>query len=159
MRILRLLATIAFLSLAGCGDRVKDIVEVVKDDDPKMQAAIAKARSTVPEFIAALKAKIPGTDGFAVKVLFKDGDKGEHMWISRPTYVGGKFHGVIGNEPKFVRNVRLGQLYSVAPTEITDWMYVEKGKLVGGYTLRAIRDAKTPEERAAMDRELPFTID
>ena len=141
MRMRRLLTILSVLCLAGCG-RVADrpVVDkvVLAKDDAKMQEAIAKARSTAPDFIEALKTKKRGADDFSVKVLFKDGGQAEHMWISRLTFVGGKFVGFIGNEPKFVHNVRLGQLYEAAPAEITDWMYVADGKLVGGYTLRVI---------------------
>jgi uncharacterized protein YegJ (DUF2314 family) len=159
MRAVRILMAVSLLALAGCGRKVEDKVVMVEDNSPAMQAAFAKARATAPTFIAALEAKKPGAGGFAVKVMFKDGNQTEHMWLSRPTFHDGKFIGVLDNEPEFVHNVKMGQVISVAPGEITDWMYVENRKLVGGYTLRAIRDSKTPAERAQMDREIPFAIE
>ena len=38
-------------------------------------------------------------------------------------------------------------------------MYVDHGKLVGGYTLRVLRDGLSPAERAEFDRSIPFKID
>ena len=43
--------------------------------------------------------------------------------------------------------------------QISDWMYVEDGKLVGGYTLRVVRDSLTEEQQAAFDSNLPFKIE
>src|SRR5262249_31192261 len=114
---------------------------------------------TSPQFIVALNAKKPSRSGYAVKVRFTDGAKAEHMWISKVTFAGDKFHGTLDNMPGTVTNVKLGQVVSISKSEIGDWMYIENGKLVGGYTLRAIRNMKTPAERAEMDKQIPFVID
>ena len=42
------------------------------------------------------------------------------------------------------------------PSQITDWMYIDKGRLVGGYTTRLIRARMTPAERAALDKASPY---
>jgi hypothetical protein len=38
-------------------------------------------------------------------------------------------------------------------------MYVENRKLVGGETLRVLRDTATPAERADFDKSVPFSIE
>ena len=38
-------------------------------------------------------------------------------------------------------------------------MYVENRKLVGGYTLRVLRDAVTAAERAEFDKSVPFVVE
>jgi len=38
-------------------------------------------------------------------------------------------------------------------------MYVDSGRLVGGYTIRVMRAQMSPEERAAFDAEMPFRIE
>jgi uncharacterized protein YegJ (DUF2314 family) len=38
-------------------------------------------------------------------------------------------------------------------------MYVENNKLVGGYTIRVLRDGLSASERADFDKEFPFKID
>jgi len=53
----------------------------------------------------------------------------------------------------------MGQKVTVAPAKISDWMYVENRKLVGGYFMGALRNALTPAERAAFDKSLPFVIE
>jgi uncharacterized protein YegJ (DUF2314 family) len=42
------------------------------------------------------------------------------------------------------------------PSYISDWMYIEDGYLVGGYTTRVIRDRMTPKERTAYDAQAPY---
>jgi uncharacterized protein YegJ (DUF2314 family) len=158
----RSLAVVAVLALAvsGCGkSESRDKVTHVADDDPRMNAAIDKAKSTVSDFIAILESPKPGQSGFSVKMPFTDGGETEHMWVSPITYDGKNFHGTVNNEPATVKTVKLGQKVSVAPSNISDWMYLENKKLVGGYTLRVLRDTLSPAERADFDKGVPFVIE
>jgi uncharacterized protein YegJ (DUF2314 family) len=157
-RALGLVAVIA-LCLACNKRHAADKVTYVADDDPRMNAAIAKARATVNTFIVALKSPKAGQTQFSIKMPVTEGKHTEHMWLFPVDYDGKKFHGPINNDPDLVKNVKIGQEMTVDPTQISDWMYVEKGKLVGGYTLRVLRDAMPPLERAEFDRSVPFTVD
>jgi len=134
-------------------------VTYVEDDDPKMVAAIEKARSTVDQFITALNNPKQSQSAFSVKLLVKDGDHKEHMWILPVRYKDGKFHGTINNEPDKVTTVKIGDEVDVARDQISDWMYVENRKLKGGYTLRVLRDSVSEKERQDFDRSVPFTIE
>jgi uncharacterized protein YegJ (DUF2314 family) len=42
------------------------------------------------------------------------------------------------------------------PNRISDWMFVQDGYLIGGYTTKAIRDRLTLAERATYDESAPF---
>jgi uncharacterized protein YegJ (DUF2314 family) len=144
----------------GCGKgQSVDNFTYVAEDDPKMAAAIEKARSTVDTFIAALKSPKAGQSAFSIKKEFADGDGREHMWLTPVTYDGQNFHGTINNIPELVKSVEIGQAVTVAPSEISDWMYIDNGKLVGGETMRALRNAATPAERAEFDKSVPFVIE
>jgi uncharacterized protein YegJ (DUF2314 family) len=159
----RCLAALMILTLffTGCRKKppVEDKVTYVADDDSKMNAAIEKARSTADTFITALNSPKANQTAFSVKMAFTDGGNTEHMWLTPVSYDGTKFVGTVGNEPEKVKNVKLGQKVSVGPSEISDWMYVENRKLVGGYTLRALRDAMSPKERAEFDKSVPFVVE
>jgi uncharacterized protein YegJ (DUF2314 family) len=156
--------------LVSCGNderKVGDVVErdgeppiqYVDNDDPKMNAAIEKARSTADQFIAALAKPKKSQSSFTVKYRVADGDDGEHMWIDPVMFKDGKFHGKLANEPDIVKTVKLNDDVSVAKEDISDWMYVDDGTLVGGFTLRAIRDSLTPKKQIEFDKGLPFKID
>jgi uncharacterized protein YegJ (DUF2314 family) len=158
----RWLATIAIiiLSFVGCGkEQPLDKVIIVEPDDPRMNAAIEKARATVKTFIAALQSPKPGQSGFAIKVDFTDNEEKEYMWLQPVTFDGSNFTGVVDNVPQLVKSVKRGQKVTVAPHQISDWMYIDNGRLIGGETLRVIRDSLTPQERADFDKSLPFIID
>jgi uncharacterized protein YegJ (DUF2314 family) len=146
--------------MAGSGKKASaDKVTYVDSNDPKMNAAIEKARASVNTFTQALKSPKPGQSAFSVKMPFTDGKHTEHMWLTSVTFDGQKFHGTVNNDPEMVSNVKIGAKVSIESSKISDWMFVENGKLVGGYTLRVLRDSLSASERADFDKSVPFTID
>ncbi len=158
------------LGCLGCGNSERQVGETVErsgqppvtyvsESDPKMSAAIKKAQDTVDEFIPALNSPKPTSSGFAVKMPVTDGKNTEHMWVSQVSFKDGKFNGVLGNEPDTVKTFKLGQPVEIAKNEISDWMYIDNSKLVGGYTLRVLRDSMPEKERAEFDRSVPFTVE
>lgn len=153
-----LMAIAAATLLAGCGgdQYPADRLTTVADDDPQMNAAMDKARSTVNTFIAALQSPQPGQSGFTVKMPFSDGPHTEHMWLEPVSFDGKQFHGTVSNEPETVKNVKMGQKAVVSASRISDWMYRENGKIVGGYTVRVLRDTLSPSERADFDKKVQF---
>ena len=158
-RCLGIFAVLTLL-LAGCAKKhPADNVTYVADDDPRMNAAIEKARSTVNTFITALKTPRASQTAFSVKMAFTDGPNTEHMWLTPVRFDGKHFQGTISNEPEQVKSVKMGQQASVEPSKSSDWMFVENRKLVGGYTIRALRDALPPSERAAFDKGATFVIE
>ncbi len=158
--MVRMSCMLALALLAGCGAKhPADRVTTVEDDDPQMNAAIDKARSSVNSFIQALKSPKPGQAGFSVKKPFQDDHGGEHIWLTPVQYDGQNFQGMVNNEPVTVKNVKFGDRVSVAPTEISDWMYIDNGRLVGGETLRVLRNTLSPQERAEFDQSMPFKMD
>jgi uncharacterized protein YegJ (DUF2314 family) len=148
------------IAIGGCGKKsAADKATYVADDDPRMNAAMDKARSTVGTFISSLKSPIVGQSSFSIKAPLSDGTNTEHFWITPVSYDGTTFHGTVNNEPAKVKSVKMGQKVSVAPDKISDWMYIEHLKLVGGYTMRVLRDAMPPAERADFDKSVPFKVD
>jgi uncharacterized protein YegJ (DUF2314 family) len=159
MRRTLLCVVILILAVTGCGRKPKDRVITVDSEDPRMNAAIEQARSTVGTFITALRAPKPTQLSFSVKMAITDGTHTEHMWLAPVSYDGKQFHGTLNNDPETVSNVKIGDKASIEPSKISDSMYVENGKLVGGYTIRVLRDGLPPGERTEFDRSVPFKIE
>ena len=134
-------------------------VSYVEGDDPQMVAAINQARATVDQFIAALNNPTDVQADFSIKLPVTDGDQVEHMWLSDVRYADGKFTGQIANEPLELTNVALGDDAEIARDQISDWMYVDDGRLMGGYTIRRVRDSMPADERREFDQSVPFTFD
>jgi uncharacterized protein YegJ (DUF2314 family) len=131
----------------------------VADDDAAMNAAVAKARETLPQFVAALKSPTPAQRDFAIKAGFAEGDAVEYMSVTAVRPEGAGFRGTLNNDPTALRNVKRGDEVTVGPDRVVDWSYVEDGKLVGGHTLRVLRERMTPEQRKEFDAASPFRIE
>jgi uncharacterized protein YegJ (DUF2314 family) len=131
----------------------------IGDDDKQMDRAVDHAQKSLGFFIAALRAKKGGDTAFEIKKAFVDGDKVEHIWIRGVSFDGKNFHGKIDNRPVDVNNVHHGQRVTVAPMEVSDWMFVKDGKLIGGYTTRVLYARLSPDEKAAFDKEAQYKIE
>ncbi len=57
------------------------------------------------------------------------------MWLSDVVHKDGQFMGNIGNDPDSVSSVAFGDEVTYAKGDISDWMYIEGNRLVGGYTI------------------------
>ena len=72
---------------------------------------------------------------------------------------GADFRGIVANEPEMLSKVKVGQSILVPAADVSDWMYVEIGKLVGGYSSRVLRDNLSATERAEFDKSMPYSFD
>lgn len=130
------LAAVMLLALVACSER--DGVISVADDDPEMTAAIAKARSTLPQFWQTFEKPGKGEEGFALKVAITDPNGTEHFWANKIERQDGKIFGVIDNTPNIVGNVKIGDRIEIPEANISDWLYARDGKMVGNETVRPL---------------------
>ncbi|MBT2561420.1 DUF2314 domain-containing protein [Pedobacter sp. ISL-68] len=132
----------------------------VPSEDERMNWAIEKANLTLWYFEESLKNKQPYQNYFSIKVLITDGDEGEHIWLTDPHFDDeGNLFGTVGNEPVNIRSVKFNQKIGIKRDLISDWMTIENGRLIGGYTIRAIRDGVAEKEKAAFDNSIGLYID
>jgi uncharacterized protein YegJ (DUF2314 family) len=165
---MRLLIAVPLLLTLNCGgpaDRGivkregKADVHLVEKAEPAMTQAIAQARGTMPEFLTTLQTPNANQSGFAVKYPFEEGGRVEHMWVSEVSYDGSVLRGVLNNHPKDLHKLKAGDPVEVSPAQVSDWMYVEDGRLVGGYTLRVMVRNYTAEEKRELEESLGFRFD
>jgi uncharacterized protein YegJ (DUF2314 family) len=127
--------------------------------DVELEAAIQQARDSLPIFIQMLAT--PHTDRtlVAVKVRFSPpGDSPQDIWVDEVTYSDGVFRGSIGDDIPALR-LEFGQKVNVDTEDILDWMIVEDGKLIGGYTIRLAVQRMSPEERERFLQSLDYVIE
>jgi uncharacterized protein YegJ (DUF2314 family) len=138
-----------------------DPIYQVPQNDPEMAAAILQAQKTLPEFIDHLKNPLPKQNFASLKARFPYDDLGnyEDIWIGNLAYDGEVFTGTIGNDPAFVTNLKFGDKVTIKPQDVSDWMIVQDGKLVGGYTILVVRSRLKPEERPAFDQGFGIKIE
>ncbi len=123
--------------------------------DEQMDAAIRKAKDAIRQFFEAFFEPTIKQKCFLLKVVFDEGEQREHIWLADLDFGGDKPTGVIANEPG-LPSLKFMQRVEFEPSYISDWMYVEDGYLVGGYTTRIIRERMTPEERREHDAQSPY---
>src|SRR3954471_4319680 len=112
----------------------KDKVISVEDDDPTMTAAISEARETLPQFWQVFEKRERGETDFSLKVRITDKKGTEHFWASDIERRAGKTMGTINNDPNIVKSVKLGDRIQIPEADITDWLYMRDGKMVGNRT-------------------------
>ena len=116
------------------GDRTVGVA--VGDRD--MAEARAKALSTIANFWSAYDHPTGAETNLALKVAISDAGKVEHFWLTAITDRNGQLSGKIDNKPEFVTNVTNGQRYAFSADQVSDWMFVRNGKIVGNETMRPL---------------------
>ena len=119
----------------------------VETDDLEMNAAIDKARSTLPYFWQHLANPGEGEQRFSVKIQITDGDEVEHFWCGPVVGTASKAICNIDNDPQSVSNVQLGQEMSVEKEYVSDWMFMRGDKIIGGETIKVVLP-RLPKEEA-----------
>jgi uncharacterized protein YegJ (DUF2314 family) len=156
--LIRQLALGAFVALAAMSmPAVAQNITDVSTQNEAVNAAIVKAKSTLPVFFARNASPQPGDSGFAVKIRYatdRGNGSGEHIWANDVVRNGETVTATIANEPRDIANLAKGQRVTVPLSQLTDWMYVRDGKYHGGYTIRALVPFMTPEQAAAMRKRL-----
>ena len=155
MRLLSLL-TLSVFPLIAYSASVQDQTVLIKTEDVEMNAAIAKAQSTLDEFLK-LKANPPsGASGFKLKVKVTDAHGTEHMWVTPFSRTATGFTGTLADQPEYVASVANGQSLSFTTADISDWGYVLNGKQIGSFTVCVLFKHMPKDEVEAYRRDYGF---
>jgi uncharacterized protein YegJ (DUF2314 family) len=122
----------------------------VRAADAEMNAAIARARDTLPTFWASCDAPKPTEMGHALKVRFEVGAEVEHIWLTDVKKLSdGNYSGQFANEPDLLGK-NIGDQVEFKQIDISDWMFMRNEKIVGGETIKAILKSMPEDEADAM---------
>ncbi len=123
----------------------------VRTADAEMNAAIARARGTLPTFWASFDAPKPTEDGHSLKVRFPTHKGAEHIWMAEVKKLpNGAYSGRFANEPRDLPGKRAGDLVEFAQADISDWMFMRNGKIVGGETIKPLLKSMPKADAAAL---------
>ncbi len=132
----------------------------VSGTEGRMNFAMEKARLTLGYFRKSLTAPAPHQQYFSLKARIADGERIEHIWLTDVSFDDSNiYYGKIGNEPLDVRTVKLGQQVGIAFEDVSDWMIIENGRLIGGYTIRVLREGLTGAALENFDSSVGMFID
>ncbi|MDF3020260.1 MAG: hypothetical protein K0Q92_1563 [Steroidobacteraceae bacterium] len=161
------LLMLSMFALAACAKESAPVTEREGEpmvtgfnaEDEGMNAAMRKARNTLAEFEARLS-KPPATQQhIGLKGRFEEDGNVEHMWIDDIEITAEGYRGKLGNHPVDIQSIDVGSEVLVKRENVSDWMAIDDGKLVGGFTLRVQRGRMTPEQRADFDASADFVIE
>jgi len=127
--------------------------------DSEMKAASAQARDTLDSFIQRIGTPHADRTYIALKVrlVLPDGPQ-QDIWVDVVTYTDGVFRGNMGDDIPSLRLV-LGEKITIPVEDIIDWMIVEDGKLVGGFTIRLAVRRMSPEEKEKFFEAIDYCIE
>ena len=128
-------------------------------DDRGMNNAMEAARQNLVLFDRALKSADSNFYGFAIKKRFAVGDSGEHIWLNHVRFYKDGYKAVINNEPIIANNIKLGDTVFVTKNQISDWMYIDKNILRGGYTMRVELKRMSARVKAEFLKGLDYKIE
>ena len=154
-----ILLSLCILTFACAPTSVTPASPEASETDSELEAAIEHARLTLDHFIA--KIATPHTDRtfVALKVRFyPPAESPQDIWVDGVTYTNGVFRGDIGDDIPALK-LEAGEEIRIPEEDIVDWMIVEDGKLVGGYTIRLAVQRMSPEERERFLETLDYSIE
>lgn len=110
----------------------------VSGDDPRLKAAVARARRTWRQFESAFEERRPDQN-FAVKARIGSNDNFEYMWLSVTGIENGFIYGKLDNDPVELTSIRCGDKVRVALRELNDWLFTDGERMHGGFTIEVLR--------------------
>jgi uncharacterized protein YegJ (DUF2314 family) len=124
----------------------------VSSANAEMNAAIAKGRATLPTFWASYDAPKPSENGHSLKVRFPNPrTNGEHIWIAEVKKTAdGRYSGRFANAPRDLPGKKAGDVTEFKEADISDWMFMRNGKIVGGETIRPLLKAMPKADADAL---------
>jgi uncharacterized protein YegJ (DUF2314 family) len=126
-------------------------------DDAAMQFAIEEAQRTLPTFFEHYASPRPGQQHFLLKVKFEHDGAIEHIWIADIDPSVSPLEGTIANEPS-IGGLQYLDRVTFQPDQITDWMIIENGSMVGGFTSQVAISRMSLAERREHLASLPYRV-
>jgi uncharacterized protein YegJ (DUF2314 family) len=116
---------------------IEDQIVQVAGTNQEMEDAVDQARSSIGEFFAAFENPQPNQTSFLIKARFVDGETSEHIWLADLDFNSRPATGIVSNEPG-ISSLTYLERVPFLPDQVSDWMYLQDGRLVGGFTTRVL---------------------
>jgi len=117
------------------------IIEIA-DDDPRMAAAVKKARKRWRDFEKAFAGREDqASEVYLVKAEFREGERCEFMWVSVREITEQGVRGVLMNDPHELLELHRGAEVTFELDRLNDWIYPKPdGSHAGGFTLDVLAE-------------------
>jgi len=135
-------------------------MQFVSTNDQVMNAAVQRTKETLPLFITELNHPKPTQTYFSIKAMVPYGirDSTEQIWLEDVSFSDSSFMGMLANEPVFAREFHFHDRISIKQDFVSDWMIIDHGRLLGGFTLHVLFKNMTPGQKAKFQSASGFTF-
>ena len=152
--LLIITTSLAFNTYAQQSTETPGYTFSIPPTDSLMNSAKLKARQTWNIFYNAYTQKRKNHKDFAVKYPFKTTTGQEHIWLTNIKIRKGKITGKVNNHPQQTTEVKFKEKVQINPKLISDWMFYEDGKLLGGYTILVSIEQLPEDQKKALKKRL-----
>ena len=132
------------------------VMQVYQDDMEVVRIA-EDARNTLPVFFRYLTRSGAGKDCYVKYPFMADLDSGidrEQVWLTGIQFNNGSYWGVLTNVPQHLSAMKRGDKVMFDMEDITDWMYVRGGKIIGGESIKYLVEKIPENQRSEREWEL-----
>jgi len=147
MKMLLLIPLLCLMAWS-CGEAKKPPIDSEKDvigyeaTDPKMNAAIAEAKKTLPDFLKRLP-KLDKESSMVKWAAPVGGSDREHIWVNHLEYKDGWFTGDLANEPDNMPGKKMGDHVRFQESDVSDWIIFKPDNTYeGGYTQKVMEEGE-----------------
>ena len=133
----------------AAGEQIIDVA----NDDPEMNAAIARARRELPGFYAHLARPGANERRFVIKFDIIPGDRNEYVWAAELDRSTVPMTGILINQPRD-SSERIGERVPIPEARIIDWGYLRDNVAQGYHTQRVLLGRMAPEDAAQLRRNM-----
>jgi len=126
----------------------------IEQSDEELAGIAENARRALPAFFRNLARPETGAGNFFVKYpLSSDDGSVEQIWLGGIHFKDGVYYGVPANTTNLLNNVKKGAI-AFDSNAITDWMYTQNGKIIGGRSIKYLLEKIPEEDRGEEQRRI-----
>ena len=123
----------------------------IEQSDKEIERIAENARRALPTFFRNLARPETGANKFYIKYSLSTDDGAEQVWLGGIRVKDGVYYGRLANTSSLLGDKKKDNLITFNPDAITDWMYIQDGKIIGGRSIKYLLE-KIPEEKRSEDQ-------
>ena len=116
------------------------------------------ARDTLSIFFRHLSGTGAGEHSFYIKYPFDaktdSGIISEQIWLSGISFRDGLYYGKLANTPLYLHGLKTGDTVAFSADSISDWMYIQNDKIIGGYSIKYLLESIPEDQRSEEQKKL-----
>jgi len=129
----------------------------IGQNDKEIERIADNARRALPIFFRNLARPEKWANNFYVKYPLSSDDGSvepkvrEQVWLGNIRFKNNSYYGTLANTAKSIDSRKKGDTIIINTDKITDWMYVQDGKIIGGQSIKYLLE-KIPEDKRGVDQ-------